>query len=73
MIFSRVINHLRLNGRSSTRDIAATLDITPAALREMLKLLESKGRVRRLPSGTTCSGGCVKCAPDTIELYELTR
>jgi hypothetical protein len=49
------------------------LDVSPDALRAMLELLESRGVVRRLPSGTPCGGSCCKCAPESIELYEWVR
>ena len=34
------------------------------------RILERKGRIRRLPNGTACGGGCNKCHPQTVELYE---
>jgi hypothetical protein len=70
MILSRVNDYLRERGRASLLDMAHGLDAAPDALRDMLAILERKGRVRRLPTGTACGGGCNKCAPATIELYE---
>lgn len=72
MILSRVNSHLKQHHRCSLSDMAASLNAAPEALRDMLALLERKGRVRKLPGGTACGGGCSKCAPDTIELYEWT-
>lgn len=70
MILSRVNAYLKDRRRASLVDMALGLGATPDALREMLAILERKGRVRRLPAGTTCGGGCCKCAPASIELYE---
>lgn len=70
MILSRVNDYLRERRRASLMDMAHGLDASPDALREMLAILERKGRVRRLPSGTACGGGCCKCNPADIELYE---
>ena len=70
MILSRVNDYLRHRGRASLADMALGLGTTPDALRDMLAILERKGRARRLPAGTACGGGCCKCNPADIELYE---
>ncbi len=70
MILSRVNDYLRQHKRASVTDMAAGLDTQPEALRAMLSALERKGRVRRLPPGTACSGGCGKCSPQSVELFE---
>ena len=71
MILLRLELYLRERRRSGLVDMAVGLNADPDALRDMLGVLERKGRVRRLPSGTTCSG-CAKCHPTAIELYEWT-
>jgi len=38
----------------------------------MLATLERKGRVRRLPAGSTCGASCCHCDPSTLALYEWT-
>ncbi|UOD49477.1 FeoC-like transcriptional regulator [Orrella daihaiensis] len=70
MILSKVTNYLKLNRRAALLDMACVLDISPEALRHMLDRLEIRGTIRRLPTGTTCGGGCNKCKPQDIELYE---
>ena len=70
MILSRVTDYLKTYRRAALSDMVVGLDATPEALREMLAILERKGRVHKLPSGTACGGGCNKCSPSSIELYE---
>jgi Mn-dependent DtxR family transcriptional regulator len=69
MILTRVTDYLRQHRRASLQDLVYRLEASPAALQEMLSTLERKGRVRRLPAGTAC-GGCCKCDPNALELYE---
>ena len=71
MILSQLSDYLKLHGRVSLHDMQHYLDTTPEALEGMLAVLERKGRVRRLPSGTSCGGGtCWKCDPASIVVYE---
>lgn len=72
-MLARLNAYLRLNRRASLTDMAHVLAASPEALRAMLTVLERKGRVRRLPAGTACGGGCTKCAPADVELYEWTQ
>lgn len=70
MILARITDYLKTNRRAALTDMATGLDATPEALREMLAVLERKGRVQKLPTGTACGGGCNKCSPASVELYE---
>ncbi len=70
MILSRVSDYLKTHRRAALKDMALGLEATPDALREMLAVLEKKGRVRKLPAGSSCSGGCHKCDSASVELYE---
>ena len=70
MILARIEQYMRDHRRSALTDMAISLDAAPDALRPMLGILERKGRIRRLPSGTAYDGGCNKCHPQTVELYE---
>ena len=58
---------------SKGQALVQELDATPEALREMLSVLERKGRVQKLPSGTACGGGCNKCSPSDVEIYEWVQ
>ena len=69
MILSRVSDYMKQHRRASVLDLAHGLDAAPDALKGMLAILERKGRVRRLPAGTACTG-CHKCDPNSVELYE---
>jgi DeoR/GlpR family transcriptional regulator of sugar metabolism len=73
MILARIESHLRERKRASLTDLAETLDTNPEALRGMLDVLIRKGRIQRLPSGTACGGGCSKCKPETVELFEAVN
>lgn len=71
MLLSRLSDTLRQHRRASLVDLAHRLEADPEALREMLAVLERKGRVRRLPGGGAC-GGCCKCDAAGVEVYEWT-
>ena len=70
MILSELTAYLAEQKRAALIDISHRLGSDPDALRMMLSTLERKGRVRKLPAETACKGGCCKCDPATIEIYE---
>ncbi|MBK1716268.1 FeoC-like transcriptional regulator [Thiocystis violacea] len=70
MIVSELSAYLRDHRRAALLDLSNRFDSDPEALRGMLGTLERKGKVRRLPANTPCGGGCCKCDPATIEIYE---
>jgi len=70
MILSRLTAYLAERKRAALIDISHHLGADPETLRMMLTLLERKGRVRKLPGGTLCPGGCNRCDPMSGELYE---
>lgn len=73
-MLSRLNDLLRERRRASLADMALALGATPDALRDMLALLERKGRVRRLPAGSACGGACgKKCDLANSELYEWSE
>lgn len=61
---------LQQHHRSSSIDLAHALDSTPEAVEGMLERLVLKGKVKRLPAGTACGGGCNKCDITQVKLYE---
>ncbi len=70
MILSRLNQYLAVHRRAALSDLSQHFATTPEALRGMLGVLERKGCVRKLPGGTTCGGGCTRCEPSTVEIYE---
>jgi hypothetical protein len=70
MILTRLSAFLKERGRASLSDLANGLDSTPEAVEAMLAVLERKGKVRRLPGGSSCSTGCCQCDPAKLTLYE---
>jgi hypothetical protein len=73
MILTRLSAFLKERGRASLSDLANGLDSTPEAVEAMLAMLavlERKGKVRRLPGGSSCSTGCCQCDPAKLTLYE---
>ncbi|AJE21821.1 FeoC-like transcriptional regulator [Azotobacter chroococcum] len=70
MILAEIGQYLRQHGRASLRDLATATGSTPEAVEAMLATLARKGRVRRLPAGSTCGTACCQCDPATLALYE---
>ena len=70
MILSELRTYLAEHQRVALIDLAHRFDTDSDALRGMLTTLERKGRVRKLPTGSACGGGCSKCDPASLEIYE---
>lgn len=66
-------DYLQQYGRASLSDLARALNSTPEAVEPMLKHLERKGRVRRLPAGSSCGKACCACDPATQVIYEWQK
>lgn len=72
MILSRLSDYMREHRRASLNDLANGLGATTEALEPMLETLQRKGRVQRLPAGSTCGRSCGGCDPTTQVVYEWT-
>ena len=71
MIITDLSQYLRRHRRASVADMAMGLGTSAEALAPMLDMLERKGRIRKLPEGSSCgSKSCCKCDPATVALYE---
>jgi hypothetical protein len=70
MILAKIEEYLSRQKRAALIDLSRHLGSDPEALRGMLGMLERKGRVRKLPLGTTCAGGCRECDPASVEMFE---
>ncbi|MBC8259937.1 MAG: FeoC-like transcriptional regulator [SAR324 cluster bacterium] len=69
MIVSELSTYLKQVKQSAIYDLSLHFHSSPDSIRQMLKLLERKGRVQKLPEGSSCNGGCCKCETDTLEIY----
>jgi putative ferrous iron transport protein C len=72
MILAELRTYLQTHQRAALSDLAYHFDTPPDALRGMLERWIAKGRVRRLPANTPCHGGCCRCDPASVEIYEWT-
>ena len=70
MILTQIRDYLKQQGQAPLRDMAITFDMDPDALRPLLAHWISKGRIRKLPAGSPCPGGCSACLPDSVEIYQ---
>jgi hypothetical protein len=71
VILSDISRYLRQHRRASLSDMVHGIGSTPQALEAMLMVLERKGRVRRLPAGSSCgASSCCKCDPSALTIYE---
>jgi hypothetical protein len=70
MILSRISDWLRAHRRASLADLAYGVGADAEALEPMLTTLERKGRVRRLPAGSSCGRSCCNCDPTALTIYE---
>ena len=69
MILPEIERYLSQHGRAALADLSQHLHVEPEALRGMLRVLQRKGRVRKLQAQTLC-GGCTKCSPTNTEVFE---
>lgn len=70
MVLSELKIYLQENRRVPLADLANHFRADPDALRGMLQKWVDKGRIRKLSGGSTCSTGCCKCDPASLEIYE---
>ena len=70
MILTELRDYLRRNRRAAVYDLALHFDVDADVVRGLLNQWERRGKVQRLPSGTACGGGCSRCDPAAVELYE---
>jgi putative ferrous iron transport protein C len=68
MILTDIKHYLQERGKAPLLDMSLHFDMEQDALRGLLEQWIRKGKVRKLPAGTTCSG-CTSCDPVDIEIY----
>lgn len=69
MILSDLRRYLQAHRQATLMDLAVHFDADPAAVRAMLALWISKGRVERLPPPPACGASCTLCDPGLAEVY----
>lgn len=69
MILTEVQRALQQVGQATLTQLAREVAADPEAVRDMLVLLERRGRVHRLPPPLGCGGTCSQCAPTQAEIY----
>lgn len=70
MILSDLRDYLQTHKRAALMDMAHRFDTDPDAIRGMLDKWVAKGRIEKLPMGSSCSSGCSKCDPLSTEIYQ---
>lgn len=69
MILSELRDYLKSKHRAALIDMVHRFNVEPDALRGMLAKWIAKGKIEKLPQGSSC-GGCCKCDPATTEIYQ---
>ena len=69
-MLSSLSDYLQQHGRASLADLARALNSTPEAVGPMLEHLARKGRIQRLPEGSSCGKPCCGCNPAAQVIYE---
>ncbi len=70
MSLLQVKDYVKNQGKVSLFDLSNQFNIEPDILREMLKLLVSKGKLRSQTKTVKCGTKCVRCLPTQFEVYE---
>jgi hypothetical protein len=69
VILSDLRRYLQAHRQATLMDLAVHFDADPEAVRAMLALWISKGRVERVPLPPACGATCTLCDPGLAEVY----
>lgn len=69
-MLSQLRDYLSTRKRAAIGDLAVRFDADPDAVRGMLDTWMRKGKVRRVGPAAADCGGCHKCDPVSLEIYE---
>ena len=72
MLLSDINRYFTEHERACLADLANHFKADSDAIIPMLDMLARKGRIRKLESNSNC-GGCSKCDPDRLIVYERVR
>ena len=70
MILSDIKRYFSDRSAASLSDLSLHFSVEPDAMRGMLEQWIRKGRLRKLPEGTSCSSCCDGCNSESLEIYE---
>ena len=70
MILCEIRDYLKVHRRAALADMALHFHADRDALRGMLGTWVAKGKVKELPTGAVCEGGCCRCDPSTTGISE---
>ncbi len=70
MILSELRDYIKTQRRVVLQDLVVHFAVDAEALRGMLTLLSSKGKVRKTSLESNCGTTCCKCDPALTEIYE---
>lgn len=70
MILSDVRHYIKTQRSVTLRDLIHHFDVDAEALRGMLALLVTKGKITQKSATKECGTSCCKCDSTLIEIYE---
>ncbi len=69
MLLSDVNRFFASHKRACLSDLVNHFHVDPQALKPMLAMLSAKGRIAQIKTDSNC-GGCTKCDPNALIIYE---
>ncbi len=70
MILSDIRQYIKTQRSVTLRDLMNHFGVEADALRGMLSLLVSKGKIDKKSATSDCGTGCCKCDITLVEIYE---
>jgi len=70
MILSGIKRYFSQQQTAALTDLSLHFGVEPDAMRGMLEQWIRKGRLRKLPQGSSCQGCCEACNLDKLEIYQ---
>lgn len=70
MLLTKLKEYVKTHRLVSLFELTTSFNVDPEILRDMLRLLIRKGKVRQQNKTNQCGSKCVKCHPFVTEMYE---